>query len=77
MLSKEDYLAAVGRFRQKLRRAREEAQITQAEAARLLGKPQSFVSKLESGERRVDFVELQVLAHIYGKPLSYFEDEAV
>ncbi len=38
----------------------------------MLDRPQSFVSKLESGERRVDFVELQALAKIYKKPLSFF-----
>jgi hypothetical protein len=32
-----------------------------------------FISKAESGERRVDFVELQHLAKIYRKPLSFFE----
>jgi hypothetical protein len=36
-------------------------------------RPQSFVSKAESGERRVDFVELRHLARIYKKPLSFFE----
>lgn len=77
MLSKEDYVSAYYRFREKLRNAREEAQLTQAEVSRLLGKRQSFVSKIESGERRVDFVELQFLARIYGKPLSYFWDEAL
>jgi transcriptional regulator with XRE-family HTH domain len=46
--------------------------LTQAQVARKLSKPQSFVSKLESGERRVDFVELQQLAKIYKKPLSFF-----
>jgi hypothetical protein len=42
-------------------------------ASRLLSRPQSFVSKCESGERRIDFVELQHLARIYRRPLSYFE----
>lgn len=41
-----------------LREAREKAGMTQAEAAQKLGRPQSFVSKCESGERRVDVVEL-------------------
>jgi transcriptional regulator with XRE-family HTH domain len=55
-----------------LKRAREEAGLTQAQVARKLSKPQSFVSKFESGERRIDFVELQYLAKLYRKPLSFF-----
>jgi transcriptional regulator with XRE-family HTH domain len=47
--------------------------LTQAEVARRLSRPQSFISKFETGERRLDFVELQYLARIYRKPLSYFE----
>jgi transcriptional regulator with XRE-family HTH domain len=47
--------------------------MTQAEVAQLLSRPQSFVSKSESGERRVDFVELLHLAKIYKKPISFFE----
>jgi transcriptional regulator with XRE-family HTH domain len=50
------------------------AGLTQTEAARRLGKPQSYVSKCESGERRVDVVELKALARIYGVPLKYFGD---
>jgi len=38
-----------------------------------MSRPQSFVSKAESGERRVDFIELCHLAKIYSKPLSFFE----
>lgn len=37
-----------------------------------MGQPQSFVSKFESGERRLDVVELERLADLYGKPLGYF-----
>jgi transcriptional regulator with XRE-family HTH domain len=40
--------------------------------AQRLGRPQSFVSKSESGERRLDPVELSALARIYRKPLEYF-----
>ena len=43
------------------------------QVAELLGKPQSFVSKCESGERRVDFVELLEFAQIYQKPVEFFK----
>ena len=46
--------------------------MTQAEAADKLDEHQSFVSKSESGERRVDIVELAEFAKIYGKPITYF-----
>lgn len=75
MLSEETYRGAYGRFLAKLRQARRDASLTQVEASRRLGKPQSFVSKIESGERRVDVVELSVIAGLYGKPLSYFQEE--
>lgn len=44
-------------FRQVMADARERQGLTQAELAHRLGKPQSFVSKYESGERRLDIVE--------------------
>ena len=56
----------------KLRDARLGAGMTQADAAKALRKPQSFVSKCESGERRVDVVELEHFADVYGKPVSFF-----
>ncbi len=59
-------------FLQKLREARLEAGLTQAEAATLLGKPQYFVSRSETGERRVDVVELEAFAAVYRKPVAYF-----
>ncbi len=66
---------AYGRLRKRLRAARIEDGLTQEWVASFLGKPQSFISKIEVGNRRVNFIEMQVLASIYGKPLSYFEDD--
>ena len=60
------------RFLERLKGARHEAGLTQVEVARRLRRPQSFVSKIESGERRVDVIELEDLAHLYRKPLTYF-----
>jgi len=52
------------RFREALVAARESAGLSQHELARRLGRPQSFVSKCESGERRVDVVELVQICRI-------------
>ena len=59
-------------FLEKLRGARRDAGLTQVQVARKLGRPQSFVSKCESGERRVDVVELLDFARLYRKPLAFF-----
>lgn len=47
-----------------LREMREDADLTQYELAEALGVPQSTVSKIESGERRVDVAELLVLCRV-------------
>ena len=63
-------------FLTRLRRAREEAGLTQAQVAKKVGRPQTWVSKCELGERRVDFVELEDLAVACGKTLAYFGTRA-
>ena len=55
-----------------LRAARAAAGLTQAEVADALGVYASFVSKVESGERRVDVVELGQLCRVYGVGLVAF-----
>lgn len=60
------------RFVLRLREARRDAGLSQVEVARALRKPQSFVSKCESGERRVDVVELHDFARLYRKPIGFF-----
>lgn len=59
-------------FREKLKKARREAGLTQVEVAKKLKKPQSYVAKCENGERRVDVLELKRFAKLYKKSLSYF-----
>jgi transcriptional regulator with XRE-family HTH domain len=60
------------RFLARLRTARKAAGLTQVQAASRLRVPQSFVSKSETGERRVDVVELADFARLYRRPLAYF-----
>jgi transcriptional regulator with XRE-family HTH domain len=56
----------------RLREAREAAGLRQIQVAESLGKPQSYVSKVESGERRIDPVELAEFAEIYGQEVGWF-----
>ena len=63
------------RYRQFLRRlkdARRAAGLTQTQVARALRRPQSFVSKCEAGERRVDVIELDAFANLYRKHITFF-----
>ncbi len=54
------------RFRNLLIAARQGQSLTQVEVAKRLGKPQSFVSKYERGERRLDVVEFLFVAKAIG-----------
>jgi transcriptional regulator with XRE-family HTH domain len=55
-----------------LRQARVEAGLTQEEVARRLDHPQSFVSKYETGERRLDVLELRQVCATLGLSLGEF-----
>jgi transcriptional regulator with XRE-family HTH domain len=57
---------------ERLKKARKEIGLDQSEVAKLLGVSQSYVSKLESGQRRIDIVQLKTFARIYGKNIDYF-----
>jgi transcriptional regulator with XRE-family HTH domain len=59
-------------FLQALREARERAGISQEEVAARLGETQSFVSKCERGERRMDIVELREFCKAMGVTLEKF-----
>ena len=55
-----------------LKVARVRADLTQQEVAEKLGVYNSYVSKCESGERKIDVVELAEFCHVYGLTLSQF-----
>lgn len=46
--------------------ARKDAGITQVELGKRLGKRQTFVSKFETGERRLDIAEFMIVARAIG-----------
>jgi len=56
----------------KLIKAREEKNLTQVKVAKLLKRTQSYVSKIEAGQRRIDIIQLKQFADIYKKPLDFF-----
>jgi len=67
-----DYGQQYQAFLVRLRTARQDAGMTQQEVAESLNKSQAYVSRSENGDRRVDVIELQQFAFLYGKPVLYF-----
>ena len=57
---------------EQLKRARKDAGLDQKEAAKLLKKTQSYISKAESGQRRLDVVQLKAFGKIYKRDITYF-----
>jgi len=69
-LSRHEYSDYYQLFFSKFRRARLKAGLTQVEVVSNMGKSQSYISKRESGERKVIFVELLDFAQLYNKPIG-------
>ena len=57
---------------QRLKSARQETGLDQITVAKKLGRTQSYVSKIESGQRRVDLVQVKEFAKIYKKSVDFF-----
>ena len=58
-----------------LKKTRQDKGIRQVELAEKLGVPQSFVSKYESGDRRLDVLELRQVCNAIGISLQEFIQE--
>ncbi len=57
---------------ERLKQARLESGLGQVDVAKKLGKTQSYISKIESGQRRFDVLQLKEFAKIYNKTLDFF-----
>lgn len=60
----------------RLREAREYLGLSQDEVAKYLGIPRTALSHIESGQRRIDALELKKVALLYKRPVAYFTGEA-
>ncbi len=56
----------------RLRKAREYLGLSQDEVAKYLDIPRTALSHIESGQRRIDALELKKVAVIYKRPVAYF-----
>ena len=74
-MEKSIYTAEYGVLVELLRETREKAEVTQVELAERLGKSQSFVTKYECGERRIDIVQLRTICGILATSLPEFVAE--
>ena len=59
-------------FRKLLKNLRQDRNLTQAQLAERLSLPQSYISKYEAGERRLDFVETFFLCNALGISIEDF-----
>lgn len=74
-MSKSIFTVEYSVFRELLRDLRTEKGVTQVQLSETLGMPQSFVSKYETGERRLDMVEVRAVCGSLGVTLSAFVKE--
>lgn len=63
---------ALGRL---LKEAREYLSLSQDEVSQAINVPRSAISLIESGQRKIDVMELRKLAEIYQRPVEYFTGE--
>ena len=71
-MEKSLYTIQQQKLQELLRQIRIEARLRQTDLAENLGEPQSFVSKYETGERRLDVLEIRLICKAVGITLEEF-----
>lgn len=71
-MSKSIFTTEYSVFRDLLRELRTEKGLTQVQLSETLGMPQSFVSKYETGERRLDVIEVREVCQSLGVTFAAF-----
>lgn len=75
MLDERPDVAARMGIAARLKEAREYLGLSQQEVAASLSLPRTAVSMIESGQRRVESLELKALAKLYQRPIGHFTGE--
>jgi transcriptional regulator with XRE-family HTH domain len=69
-MDKSIYTKEHARLVEKLKKARLDAGLEQKDVAKFLHKTQSYISKIESGQRKLDIIRLKELAKIYKRSVN-------
>lgn len=59
-------------FIERMKKARLESELRQIDVAKKMKRPQSYISRVESGEYRLDILEVKAFAKLYNKSIEYF-----
>jgi transcriptional regulator with XRE-family HTH domain len=62
---------------ERLKQAREYVDLSQEEVAKAVALPRAAISLIESGQRKVDAIELKKFATLYQRSVGYFTGEVV
>ena len=73
-MSKTIWTKEYAKFIKKLKQARLKAGLRQIEVAKKLKRPQSYISRVESGGYRLDIVEVKRFAKLYGVDMNELID---
>ncbi len=73
-MSKTIWTKEYAKFIKKLKQARLKAGLRQIEVAKKLKRPQSYISRVESGGYRLDIVEVKKFAKIYSEDMNELID---
>ena len=74
-MNKADYIKKRRFLSSKIVQARESAGFSQQQVSKILSISQSTLSKIENGDRRLDFLVLLEMAKLYNQPITYFIPE--
>ena len=59
-------------FIERMKKARMDTGLRQIDVAKKMKRPQSYISRVESGEYRLDIMEVKKFAELYKKDINYF-----